>query len=100
MGGRKAGAFLRLAGQNGSRNFSSSGKVPFRDGSLSPRSPIIFFIGPLNGFFPVVTKTTYPSSRPYRSWVSPMPEAGSPRLDISGHDAVVIRIGAAGEAGE
>jgi len=46
---------------------------------LSPQAPIILSIGPLNGFFPVATKTVRPSSRrSQESWASPMQGEGFP----------------------
>jgi len=60
---------------------------------LSPRAPIILSIGPLNGFFPVATKTTATFKSPLTGELGESYAGGrlSLALRFAGHDAAVIR---------
>lgn len=60
---------------------------------LSPKSPIIFSIGPLNGIFPVATKTVATFKSPLTGELGESYAGGrlSLALRFAGHEAVVIR---------
>ncbi|RQW80961.1 MAG: aldehyde:ferredoxin oxidoreductase [Methanothrix sp.] len=60
---------------------------------LSPQSPIIFSIGPLNGIFPVATKTVATFKSPLTGELGESYAGGrlSLALRFAGHEAVVIR---------
>jgi len=60
---------------------------------LSPRAPIILSIGPLNGFFPVATKTVATFKSPLTGELGESYAGGrlSLALRFAGHEAVVIR---------
>jgi len=60
---------------------------------LSPQAPIILSIGPLNGFFPVATKTVATFKSPLTGELGESYAGGrlSLALRFAGHEAVVIR---------
>ncbi|MDD2837055.1 MAG: aldehyde ferredoxin oxidoreductase N-terminal domain-containing protein, partial [Methanothrix sp.] len=60
---------------------------------LSPRAPVILSIGPLNGIFPVMTKTVATFKSPLTGELGESYAGGrlSLALRFAGHEAVVIR---------
>ena len=68
-------------------------ECPARTDPLSPQAPIILSIGPLNGIFPVATKTVATFKSPLTGEFGESYAGGrlSLALRFAGHEAVVIR---------
>ena len=83
-----------MDGRNGRGNFSCSREeCPAGTDPLSPQAPIILSIGPLNGIFPVATKTVATFKSPLTGEFGESYAGGrlSLALRFAGHEAVVIR---------